>query len=208
MRSMIVSVLIAVAVLIAQPTHAFDTKNDAFRQCTENSVLWTLRQTDGKFDKTKVINEVLADCILNAPNDVLPKGPRNDAWMAKAKQDIAALIGKLESRAKAEKADQDRIGAAYYLCLLRRAKALSLASDEAADIIAQASLSACPTERSAVFEVQKRYNDNWTEQAMKAMESVLARRLLLEIVAARAQRSVPPVPTPTPSEPSVRRTPI
>lgn len=206
MRSPIALVLLVVAVSVAQTSHALDAKSDSFRQCAEEMVLWTLRRADGEFDIAKVVNEVLADCFLKAPDAVLVRGPQSDAWMAQAKRDIALLVDKLAPRAKAEKADQDQIGANYYLCLLRHAKVFALASDEAADIIAKASLSACPAERAAVFEVHKRYKENWTEGAMKAMERVLAQRLLLEIVALRAQRNI--TPAPAPEEPSLRKTPI
>ena len=154
---------------------------------------------DGQLDKKRVVDEVFSDCILQAPDDVL-LGPQRDrdAWMAQAKREVAAQIEKLAPKAKAEKADEDQVGANYFLCLERHAKVLALASGEAADIVAQASLSACPAERAAVFEGHRRYDDIFDEGAMKAMESLLVQRLLLEIVATRAQRNVTPLPAPQP----------
>jgi hypothetical protein len=124
--------------------------------------------------------------------------------MAQAKRDVAELIEKLVPRAKAEKADEDQVGANYFLCLERHAKVLALASDETADLVAQASMSVCPVERAAVLEVHRRYNDRWEEGTMKAMENVLVQCLLLEIVAIRGQRNVAPAPAPKPQLPKMR----
>ncbi|MFZ1962914.1 MAG: hypothetical protein WAU78_05510 [Roseiarcus sp.] len=210
MRILIAAILLAASAFVAGPAHAQqdrpieDQNNDAFHRCTSDMALWTLRRMDGQIDKNRVANEVLSDCPL--PDEVLlGSQPQRDAWMARAKREVAALIDKLAPRAKAEKADEDQAGANYFLCLERHAKALALASDEAADIVAQASLSACPAERVAIFEVHRRYNDDWNEGAMKAMENVLVQRLLLEIVEIRAQRNITPIPAP---EPKPGRTPI
>ena len=211
MRIPIVAILLAASALVVGPAQAqqgatADQRGDAFHRCTSDMALWTLRRKDGQIDKNRVVDEVLSDCILQAPNDVLLGSQRDrDAWMAQAKREVATQIEKLAPRAKAEKADENQVGANYFLCLERHAKVLALASDEAADTVAQASLSACPTERAAVFEVNRRHNDDWNEGTMKAMESVLVQHLLLEIVEIRAQRNVTPVPAP---EPRPRKTPI
>jgi hypothetical protein len=211
MRIPITAILLAAA-LTAGPAHAqqdrsiTDQGGDAFHRCTSDMALWTLRRMDGQVDKNRVANEVLSDCMLQAPDDaLLGPQPQRDAWMAQAKRDVAVLIEKLAPRAKAEKAIEDQAGANYFLCLERCAKVLAPGSNETADIVAQASLSACPAERAAVFDVHRRYNDVLDEGAMKAMENVFVQRLLLEIVEIRAQRNVTPAPA---SEPKTRKTPI
>jgi len=196
----ILGLTLAVAGPAQAQQNAATGDSDAFRRC----ILQTLRETDEQIDKSKVINNVLM-CV-KVPDDVL-MGPRPqlDAWMAQAKREVAAQIEKLAPRAKAEKADEVQVGANYFLCLEGHAKLLALASDEAADLVAQASLSACPAERAAIFEVQRRYGDDWDEEAMKAMDNELAKKLLLEIVEIRAERNVSPAPPPEPKPP---RTPI
>ena len=189
-----------------------DQIGDSFRRCASDTALWALRREEGQIDKKRVVDEVLTLCGLrmDTPDDVL-LGPKQDmhAWidaqMAQARREVSALVGKLAPRAKAEKADEDQVRANYYSCLERHAKVLALATDEAADIVAQASLSACPAERTAVFEVHRRYDDILDEGAMKVMESVYVQHLLLAIVETRAQRNVAPAPSP---EPKPQKTPI
>ncbi len=207
MRIPIAAILLAASALIAGPAQtqqAADQKGDAFHRCTSDMALWVLRRKDGEVDKKRIVDEVLSSCILRAAIDALT-GPQREAWMTQAKREVAAQIEKAAPRAKAERADEDQAGADYFLCLERHAKILALASDETADIVAQASLSSCPTERRAIFEVHRRYNDDWNEGTIKAMENVLVQHLLLEIVKIRAQRNVTPVPAP---EPKPRKTPI
>jgi hypothetical protein len=190
----------------AQPDAAIaDQRGGAFYTCTTGMALWTLRRKGGQIDKRSVVDEVVSDCLLQMPNDVLLGTERDrDAWMAQAKRNVAAQVEKLAPRARAEKADEDQVTANYFSCLERRAKVLALATDEPADIVAQASLSACPAERADVFEVHRRYGDGWEEGTMKAMESALVQQLLLEIVKARAQRNI----TPPLLEPKPQKTPI
>ncbi len=207
MRIPIGAIFIAASSLIGgagQAQQAADQKEDAFHRCTSDMALWVLRRKDGEVDKEPIVDEILSSCILQAPIDALT-GPQREAWMAWAKREVATQIEKAAPRAKAERADEDQAGADYFLCFERHAKILALGSDEPADIVAQASLSACPAERRAIFEVHRRYNDDWNEGTMKAMENVLVQRLLLEIVEIRAQRNVTPVPAP---EPKPRKTPI
>jgi hypothetical protein len=209
MRIPIAAILLAASALVAGPAQAqqnadADQKGDVFHRCITDMALRELRRKDGPIDKNHVVNEVLSDCILQAPDDALT-GPQRDAWMTQAKRDVAALIEKLAPRAKAEKGDEDQVGANYFSCLERHAKVLALASDEAADIVAQASLSACPAERAAVVEIHRRYNDIVDEGTMKVMDNGLVQQLLLEIVEIRAQRNIAPAPTP---EPAPRKTPI
>src|ERR1700732_1681640 len=182
MRIPIAAILLAASALVvgsaqAQQGGTPDQKGNAFHRCTGDIALRTMRRMDGQIDKNRVVNEVLSVCFLEAADDVF-LGPRRDfdAWMALAKREVAAQVEKLALRAKAEKAekaekaDEDQVGANYFLCLERHAKALALAADEAADIVAQASLSACPAERAAVFEVHRRYDDALSEGAMKVAE--------------------------------------
>ena len=202
----VATIIAAAAILVTAAAHGQTLhKPDAYQRCVEDSVLWTLRRANGPIDKNKVASEVLSECFWKAP-DIALTGPERDVWMTQAKRDIVKLAEKLAPRARVEKVEEDRTAANYYSCLSRHAKLLALATNEAADLVAQASLSACPAERAAVFDIRKRYGDDWTEGTMKAMESVLVQRLLLEIVAVRAQRSLTPVPPPTPSVPDAPKT--
>jgi hypothetical protein len=137
--------------------------------------LWELRRKDGQIDKKRITDEVLTDCLLKAPDEefMWPQ-PQQDAWMAQAKREVAALVEKLAPRAEAEKAIEDQAGANYFLCLKRHAQVLALATNEAADLVAQASLSACPAERAALANVHRRYDDVLSEGAMKVMDDGFA----------------------------------
>ena len=185
-----------------------DQNDESLRRC----ILSVLRSKDGQIDKKRVVDEVVSDCfsIMDIPNDVL-LGPKQemhawiDAQMARDRREVSALVEKLAPRAKAEKADEDQVGANYFLCLRRHAQVFALATNESADIVAQASLSACPAERAAVVEVNRHYNDVLSEGAMKMMDNRFAQQLLLEIVQIRAQRNIAPTPTP---EPQPHKTPI
>lgn len=206
--------LLTLMVLTAgQPAYAqrdaatADRKDEAFYRCTSDMALSTLRSKGEQIDKRRVVDEVMSDCVVDMPLTELGHAELS-AWFAQAKRKVVAQVDKLAPRAKAERADEDQAGANYFSCLERHAKVLALATDEAADIVAQASLSACPTERAAIFEVHRRYNDRWEEGTMKAMENVLVQRLLLEIVTARAQRNVAPTPPPPPTEPKPPKTSI
>ena len=64
-------------------------------------------------------------------------------------------------RLKAEKAEEHDSGAAYFVCLDRHAKILSLNSNESAEVIVQASFPSCSGERKAVFEVYRRHNNSF-----------------------------------------------
>jgi hypothetical protein len=144
------------------------------------------------------------------PDDVL-LGPKEaahawiDAKMAQDRREVSALVEKLAPRAKAERAIEDQAGANYFLCLVQHATVLALATDEAADIVTQASLSSCPAERNAVVETHRRYGDDLSEGAMTVMDRTLAQNVMLEVVKARAQRNLTPVPAP---KPKPQQTPI
>lgn len=207
MRVLIAMMLLSANVSLAGLTQAQENaaahqKGDAYHRCISDMTLWVLRRK-GEIDRGRIADEILSSCILQAP--FTGERAQLDAWLANAKREVEAQIEKDAPRAKAEKAEEDRAGVGYFLCLERHAKMLALSSDEAADVVAQASLSACPAERLAVFEVHRSHNDVWNEGTMKAMENVFVQRLLLEIVATRAQRNGAPAPTP---EPTPRKTPI
>jgi hypothetical protein len=165
--------LAASAALAAGPAHAqlritpseravTDQKDNSLRRCT----LSVLRSKAGQIDKKRVVDEVLSDCvpIMDMPNDVL-LGPRQNmhAWIDAQRREVSALVDKLAPRAKAERADEDQVGANYYLCLERHAKVLALATNEAADIVAQASLSA-PRQSARPFS---RFTDATTKRGRK-----------------------------------------
>jgi hypothetical protein len=177
-----------------------DQNGDSLHRCT----LSVLRSKAEPIDKKRVVDEVLSDCIpiLNGmPNDVL-LGPKQDAhaWidakMAQDRRKVSALVEKLAPRAKAERAIEDQAGTNYFLCLVQHARVLALATDEAADIVTQASLSSCPAERNAVVETHRRYGDDLSEGAMTVMDRALAQNVMLEVVKVRAQRNLTPAPAP------------
>jgi len=203
------AIFLAASALVVWPGRAqqaaiANQKAGDFHRCTSDMALWTMRRKEGEIDKKRVVDEVLSDCLLQMPNEVLLGSERDrNAWMSQARREVAAQVEKLAPAAKAERADEDQVGANYFLCLERHAKMLALATDEAADIVAQASISACPAERAAVVEVHRRYDDIVDEGAMKVMDSGLVQKLLLEIVEIRAKRNITPSPGPRP-----RKTPI
>jgi hypothetical protein len=188
-----------------------DQNGDSLRRCT----LSVLRRKTEPIDKKRVVDEVISDCIPildGMPNEVL-MGPKQDAhaWidakMAQDRREVSALVEKLAPRAKAERAIEDQAGTNYFLCLVQHATVLALATDEAADIVTQASLSSCPAERNAVVETHHRYGDDLSEGAMTVMDRTLAHNVMLEVVKARAQRNLTPAPAPAP-EPKPQKTPI
>jgi hypothetical protein len=164
--------------------------------CADETVLSVLRRI-GPVDKNKAVNEVDYICFGMPPAEVL-SAPRAqlDAWSAQSRREAAALVDKFAKRAKAEKAEEDQAGANYYLCLKRHAAALALNSAETAEVVARASLSACPTERSAVFNIYQRFHDDFSEGVMQKMEGIFLEHLLLEIVEQRAERGGAPTPAP------------
>lgn len=190
---------------------ATDQNSDSLRRCA----LSVLRSKAEPIDKKRVVDEVLSDCIPildGMPNDVL-LGPKEaahawiDAKTAHDRREVSALVEKLAPRAKAERAIEDQAGTNYFLCLVQHATVLGLATEEAADIVTQASLSSCPAERNAVVETHHRYGDELSEGAMTAMDRALAQNVMLEVVKARARRNIAPAPTPEP-KPQPQKTPI
>lgn len=190
-----------------------NSDQDGFHRCISQGIreaIGDVLHKDGEVavsgDIKRIVDRVLADCVLQAPNEVLSGGrAQMDAWMARAATEVEAQVRKDAPRIKAEKADEDRVGADYYLCLQRSAKLLAENSDESADLIAQAAFPVCAAQRNAVFEVYRRYNDSFEPGAMRAMEAEFSKRLLVEILIARAPRQSPIPPT---SSPKPQKTPI
>jgi hypothetical protein len=106
--------------------------------------------------------------------------------MAQVKPHIAAQVDENATRANAERAALDQANADYFSCLERNAKELALNSHETADIVAQASLAACPVERQNALDVNRRYHETFDDGAMEAADKLIVQHLLLEIVQIRA----------------------
>lgn len=199
--------LFLVTALIVRPVSAQQNhpvtreKADVFHRCASEVALSTMRNKDEEIGIGRVANEVISACLLKMPDDVLlGQTAQRNAWLDRAKHDVVALVVKLQPQAMAEKAEVARTRATYFSCLENHARILALNSSEAADIVVQASLSSCPLERAAIFEVRSRYGDSWSEEAMTAMNSVLAPRLLVEVVEVRALRNLSPMPNPKSSK--------
>jgi hypothetical protein len=82
----------------------------------------------------------------------------------------------------------DKAAADYSSCIERFAKILALASDENADGVAQTALSACPAEREAYIEANRRYKTDWNDGTMKTTDNAFVERLLPKITEIRAGR--------------------
>lgn len=102
------------------------------------------------------------------------------------------------------KEEGDAAARMYRECLFNSAKTIAVVSTEPAEIIREAVFAACRAERTAILEVHRRYRDEWfSEDALDVADKLLAGKVLLEIIKARA---VPPSPN-RPSE-APRRDPI
>ncbi|WP_434910849.1 hypothetical protein [Bradyrhizobium oligotrophicum] len=132
-------------------------------------------------------------------------GSKRDELMERAKREVADELQKVTEQASAERAEEEQAGSRYFHCLERAAQALALSSNESADIVAQASFSACRAERGALFRVHREHDDEWSERSMQAMDDVFIQRILFSVVAARAEPRVAPVPAP---QPKPQKTPI
>lgn len=108
-------------------------------------------------------------------------------------------------RLKAEKAEENEAGRAYYVCLTRHVDILALVSNETAEVVAKAAFPSCSEERQTVFNVYRRHNNYFSQGTMEAMESVFLPKLLLEVIKARAQPQAPPAPQ---APPPKKQTPI
>jgi hypothetical protein len=103
---------------------------------------------------------------------------------------------------KIEKQEEDKAVSNYYGCLEQKAKTLALVSAETADIVAQATLSSCPTERMALVGVIDRYIPTGGNEVVARLEASFTKSLLLEIIKARA------TPEQKPAAPKAGRAPI
>jgi hypothetical protein len=135
----------------------------------------------------QIVDRAMWGCL--PPTSMLLGDARaqSDAW-TRAAAGVKAQIRNDAPRVKAEKADEDRASAVYVLCLRNSAKLLALGSDESADLIVRAAFPACSVERNAVFDTYRRYEDIFEPSAMQVMEKVYFDRLLLEVIATRANR--------------------
>lgn len=106
-------------------------------------------------------------------------------------------------RLKAEKDEETIAARTYYLCLARHAQILALASNEPAEVIADAAFPSCSSERQAVLDTYRRHNNTFFDsETMDMVDSKFKRSLLLEIIKARAQLAAPSKPpAPKPQSP-------
>jgi hypothetical protein len=185
-----------------------ENENDAWRSCISKSVREVIKQALRENNEAalyrgdkEIVNRAM-ECI--PPTSILlGTHSQLDAWMARVAAEVKVQIKNNTPKVKAEKEDEDRAGAVYYMCLQSSAKLLALASNESADLIARAAFPACSADRNAVFETYRRYKDILELPAMQAIEKAFFDHLLLEIIATRAERQAPVSPILQP-----QRTPI
>jgi hypothetical protein len=116
------------------------------------------------------------------------------AMKEKVNADVEAQRRKVEldaPRLKAVKEQEATAVRTYYLCLVHHAQILALASNESAEVIAQASFPSCSPERQAVLDVYRRNNDILDSEAMDMVDGKFQQSLLLEVIKARAQPAAP-----------------
>jgi hypothetical protein len=101
---------------------------------------------------------------------------------------------------------EDQARRAYFVYLDNHARALSLNSNEPAEVIAQATFASCASERQGVFDAYRGHTNSFYPETMIAMEQVFQRQLLLVVIEARASRDAQPAPAPTAPGPTKRGT--
>jgi hypothetical protein len=134
------------------------------------------------------------------------EGQQNAAMKEKANADAEAQRRKAEldaPRLKVEKEQETKAGRTYYLCLVHHAQILSLASNEPAEVIAEAAFPSCSSERQAMLDAYRRHNNTvFDSEAMDMVDGKFKQSLLLEIIKARAERAAPSEsPPPKPQSP-------
>jgi hypothetical protein len=131
---------------------------------------------------------------------------RNAAMKEKAHAAAEAERRKAEldaPRLKAEKDEETIAARTYYLCLAGHAQILALASNEPAEVIAEAAFPSCSSERQAVLDTYRRNNNTFFDsEAMDVVDGKFKQSLLLEIIKARVQSAAPSKPpAPKPQSP-------
>jgi hypothetical protein len=96
----------------------------------------------------------------------------------------ASIMGSIEAQTQKT---ADQAAADYSSCLKRYAELLAIETHEPADVVARASLSACPAERKAFIDTNRRYKEDWNDGAVKTTGQTLFQRLLSEVVQIRAR---------------------
>jgi hypothetical protein len=128
---------------------------------------------------------------------------RKAALNEKVTADVEAQRRKAEldaPRLEAEKEQETQAGRTYYLCLVHHAQILALASNEPAEVIAEAAFPSCSSERQAVLDVYRYHNSFFDSKAMDMVDGKFKQSLLLEVIKARAQRAAPLEPPPPKSQ--------
>lgn len=141
--------------------------------------------------------ELFADEVFsraNAPYVAARDAAQNELWAKKAAENQAAL-----------KREEPALWAELHTCAFEGAARLALVSDESAETIVAATFAACRPQRAALIELHQRYGDTgFTDALMDKVEARVAGALVLEVIRARAVKSVPPsppLPTLSPSKP-------
>ena len=137
---------------------------------------------------------------VNQVLDALQQAARNE--IARKETEEEHLRAERDApRLKAEKDEEDAIGAAYHACLIRHVKILSINSGEPAETIVQATFASCDDEAKALLAVHQKHNDCcWSQETMDVIQRAFTPHLLLEVIKARAQPTTPQEITPTKPE--------
>jgi len=103
----------------------------------------------------------------------------------------------IEARKEAD--ERKRIADAmgiYSKCVITHAKTLSLVSSETADVIAEAAVPFCDSQRRALFDQIKDQNgEPVASKTLTDIDSGLHQTVVLEVIKARAINSLPPPPS-------------
>jgi len=160
---------------------------------------------------TNLYNEVISDCDPHVGVEDLGDTlvPRNSdlayvnaaieaeatvATIKKENEEVAQWKQQDAENAKRdeiEKREETKVGGAYYACLSRKAQALALTSNETADVIAEAAIISCPTEREKLADVFNRHNSFLDSEFIDKMDVIFEKNLVLEVVKDRIRQAVP-----------------
>lgn len=194
MRS-IACLFVLFAISAAGPAFAADE----FAQCARDEVMRSIRESSVTPDKKKVVNDVEGICMLQDMDAATWTSKTHEQIAADTKHEesvVAKLYDQLKASAAAQGDEVRKTGRDYVACLKEHARVMALSTNEAADIVVQGAMSSCPDQRKAIADARAKYEDIWSEEAAEAMDGVIAKRLLTDVVAARATRNLTPRPAP------------
>jgi hypothetical protein len=95
------------------------------------------------------------------------------------------------------KKESEAAWATYVSCLKANVVIFALNSDEPAETISKATIESCRHQRQAIHAVHQKHNDRWVDNdTLDVADQALARKLLIDIIAVRAQRKNAPTQPP------------